>query len=290
MFGYVRVDKGELKVKEYEAYRGLYCSLCRAMSKRYGVLSRLILSYDMTFLAMVRLSKENVLPQFRSGRCPFNPAKRCNYCQNAEAQFDYVCAAAVLMFYYKLKDDLVDEGLFRRLVVLLILPLAALWRKKALRQFFEIDQIISNSMLQQAETEAAQTAEPDKAAHPAAHALGSIFAFGEDDETRALYRFGYAVGRWVYLTDALDDLQKDLKQNKYNVFIAAFQPQNGELNDEQQQLITETLNASEGMALFAFQQTGCRYLSPIIENILTEGMNLTKERIMKGETIHARSI
>ena len=76
MFGYVRVDKGELKVREYEAYCGLYCSLCRALSKRYGVLSRLLLSYDSTFLAMVRLSKDGVLPNFRSGRCSFNPAKR----------------------------------------------------------------------------------------------------------------------------------------------------------------------------------------------------------------------
>ena len=172
MFGYVRVDKGELKVREYEAYRGLYCSLCRALSKRYGVFSRLLLSYDSTFLAMVRLSKDGILPNFRPGRCPFNPAKRCSYCTNAEAQFDFICAVVVLMFYYKVKDDLSDESFFRRLLVLLLLPFASLWRKKALRCYPMIDRIISDSVAKQAETEAEKTDSFDRAAHASADALG----------------------------------------------------------------------------------------------------------------------
>ena len=61
MFGYIRTDKGELKVREYELYRGLYCTLCKQLSKRYGVFSRFILSYDMTFLALVRLCEKGIL-------------------------------------------------------------------------------------------------------------------------------------------------------------------------------------------------------------------------------------
>ena len=290
MFGYVRVDKGELKVREYEAYCGLYCSLCRALSKRYGVLSRLLLSYDSTFLAMVRLSKDGVLPNFRPGRCPFNPAKRCNYCTNADAQFDDICAVVVLMFYYKVKDDLSDESFFRRLLMLLLLPFASLWRKKALRRYSMIDRIISDSVVLQAKTETEKSDSFDRAAHASADALGKIFAFEEPDENRALYRFGYAVGRWVYLTDAADDLKKDLKRGGYNVYILAFQLQSSELNDDQKEQILETLNASEGMALEAFQQSGCEYMRPIIENVLTQGMNQIKERVLKGENIHARSL
>ena len=148
MFGYVRVDKGELKVKEFEAYRGMYCSLCRALSKRYGVLSRLILSYDATFLAIVRFSQSQLLPSFRPGHCPFNPAKRCNYCTNGEEAFDFVCAVAVLMFYYKVRDDLSDEGFFRRLLMMLLLPIAALWRKKAKKRFPAVDALLGQAMAQ----------------------------------------------------------------------------------------------------------------------------------------------
>ena len=290
MFGYVRINKGELKVKEYEAYRGIYCSLCRALSKRYGVLSRLILSYDMTFFAMVRLSKDGVLPEFQPGRCPFNPTKRCNYCSNAAAQFDYVCAVSVLMFYYKLKDDLTDESFFRRLLVLLILPFASHWRKKALRQFAAVDRIICESVDMQTKTEAGKTDSFDRAAHASADALGKLFAFEAEEKQQAFYRFGYAVGRWVYLTDAADDIEKDIKRRRFNVFAVAFQLKSAQLTEEQKSRILETLNASEALALEAFRQTDCIYMSPIIANILNDGMNQTKERMLKGERIHARSI
>ena len=80
MFGYIKTDKPEMKIKEYEAYRGLYCSLCKAMGKHFGLFSRLTLSYDITFLLLVRLSFTGTLPSFESGRCPFNPTKKCSYC------------------------------------------------------------------------------------------------------------------------------------------------------------------------------------------------------------------
>ena len=76
MLGYVRICKEELKVKEYELYRGLYCSLCRRLGREYGQLSRLMLSYDVTFLVLVALSAADVTPQFRRGRCPFNPTAK----------------------------------------------------------------------------------------------------------------------------------------------------------------------------------------------------------------------
>ena len=51
MFGYVRPFKGEMLVKEYDAYKGVYCQLCRALGKYYGFPMRLTLSYDCTLYA-----------------------------------------------------------------------------------------------------------------------------------------------------------------------------------------------------------------------------------------------
>ncbi|MBQ7598128.1 MAG: hypothetical protein IJU56_06070 [Clostridia bacterium] len=290
MFGYVRVDKGELKVREFEAYRGMYCSLCRALSKRYGVLSRLILSYDATFLAIVRFSQAQILPSFRPGRCPFNPAKRCSYCTNGEEAFDFVCAAAVLMFYYKVRDDLSDEGFFRRLLMLLLLPVAALWRKKAKKRFSNVDVLLGQAMAAQAAAEKEGVASFDKAAHACADALGKLFAFETDDENRALYRFGYAVGRWVYLADAVDDLKKDLRRGRYNVFACSFALTDATLSEPQKNAILETLNASIGLALDSFDQTNCKIMTPIIENILTGGLSQTTARLLKGDETDERSL
>ena len=61
MFGYIRIAKPELKVKEYEMYKAIYCSLCRELGRSYGFLSRLTLSYDFTFLALLNMSLKIIL-------------------------------------------------------------------------------------------------------------------------------------------------------------------------------------------------------------------------------------
>ena len=282
MFGYVRINKGELLVREYEAYRGVYCSLCRALGKRYGLLSRLILSYDMTFFAMVRLAADGTAPQFRPGRCPFNPAKKCNYCTNADAQLDVVCGAAILMFYYKVKDNLTDTPFWKKPLFLLLLPFAALKRKRAMKRFSLIDELLADAMQAQTAVERAGTASFDKAAHPSADALGKLFSFGTGQREAAFYRFGYFVGRWVYLTDAADDLKDDLKHGSFNVFIQAFHLTEPALSEEQQDAVCSTLNASSARAIDALNETGLTVMKPILENVLYDGMQITMHQIMKG--------
>ena len=97
MFGYIKCDKPEMKVKEYEAYKGLYCSLCKAMKKHFGLLSALTLNYDIAFLVLMRLSFGNTVPDFKGGRCPYNPVKRCNFCQNGDEELRYAAAVSMMM-------------------------------------------------------------------------------------------------------------------------------------------------------------------------------------------------
>lgn len=290
MFGYVRTDKGELKVREYELYRGLYCTLCKQLSKRYGVLSRLILSYDMTFLALVRLSEKGISPKFKGGRCPFNPAKRCNYCTNAEDEYAFVCAAAILMFYYKVKDNISDSPFFKRLLFFLLLPFAAIKRKKAKKLFPQLDSLISDCLQKQAETERKNTSSPDEAAHNSADALGKIFSFGFEEKKKELYFFGYFVGRWVYLMDALDDIEKDIKNCSFNVFVNKYSLTSKTLPEEVKHEIQSTLNQSSAEAVKAFKSTNCTALSEIIENVLYGGMLCSMENILKGTKRNERSL
>jgi len=290
MFGYVKTDKGELKVKEYELYRGLYCSLCKALSKRYGVLSRFILSYDMTFLVLVRLCEKGKAPSFKGGRCPFNPAKKCSYCTNAEEEFDFVCAAAILMFYYKVKDNINDSRLFKKLFFYLLLPFAALKRKKAKKLFPSLDELIFESMKRQGEAEKENTSSADKAAHSSADALGKIFSFELHEKKNEFYRFGYFVGRWVYLIDALDDIESDIKSGSFNVFVNKYSLKTKELPEEAKHEIKSTLNQSSAEAAAAFKSTGCTFLGEIIENILFGGMNRIMENVLKGTKNNERSL
>ena len=53
LFGYIIVNKPEMKFKEFDLYHAYYCGLCRSLKKCYGMAGQISLSYDMTFLAML---------------------------------------------------------------------------------------------------------------------------------------------------------------------------------------------------------------------------------------------
>ena len=283
MFGYIKTDKPEMKIKEYEAYRGLYCSLCKAMGKHFGVFSRLTLSYDITFLVLTRLCFGGTLPIYEGGRCSFNPTKKCNYCSNADEELRYASAISMMMFYHKLRDNISDGGFFSRLLMCLLLPWATLKYKKAKKMYADIAMIIEECMKNHADTENKNSALSDEAAHWSAEALGRITAYNIDDPEGNIYRFGYGIGKWVYLTDAFDDIEKDLKEKSYNVFVNKYSLENKEYNKAVKDEITATINMSSVIFIDAYENIGNKTLTPIMENIIYEGMHKSLDRIQKGE-------
>ncbi|MGN0448710.1 MAG: DUF5685 family protein [Acutalibacteraceae bacterium] len=290
MFGYVKCDKGELKVREYEAYRGLYCSLCKAMGRHFGVFSRLTLSYDMTFFLLMRLSFSSHKPDFKGGRCPFNPAKRCNYCQNADDELKFAAAVSMMMFYYKVKDNISDSPFFKKLLMYLILPFAFFKYKKAKKLFPDLEKIISASMKKQSETESKNTAYPDEAAHHSADALGKLLSYGMSDGGN-IYRFGYAVGKWVYLCDAAQDIEKDVKDGSFNVFVNMFKIKKGDkLTPAQKEIIEGNLNFCLDTLSECFKKAENKTLVPIAENIIYGGTLNTMNRILKGNIENERPL
>lgn len=280
MFGYVRVNKPEMKVKEYEVYRGIYCSLCKSMRKSFGVISTLTLSYDLTFFALCRMSFSGKIPSFRGGRCPYNPSKKCNYCLNGDEELRYAAAVSMMMFYFKVRDNIADGSFFRRLLMYLILPYALLKYKKAKKLYGEAALIIEKAMEEQSLTEKSGTDLPDKAAHSSADALGKLLAYGFDDEN--IYRFGYGTGKFVYLCDALDDIEKDINKKSFNAFVNKYSL-TGKPSAEIKEEIKMSLNMCLAMVCEAYEKIENKSLSPIIENIIYEGTENTMNDILKGK-------
>ena len=106
MFGYVTPDKGEMKVREYECYRAVYCGLCMQLKADYGFVSRMLLNYDLVTVALLAdgISGEKGSPCMK--RCMANPLRR--RCMHAGTQGLRLAAASlVLLSWYKLADDLV---------------------------------------------------------------------------------------------------------------------------------------------------------------------------------------
>ena len=230
LFGYIKVDSANLLGKEYEAYKGIYCTLCKQLGKEYSVFARFILSYDCTFYAMLALDLTEKPPCYQQGRCRFNPFKKCHYAQTETAAFSLAAALSVISAYYKLKDNLLDSPWYKRIFYRLIQPFFASWRKKAAERYPEIDASVSKMLDNQLKAERDPDCVLDMAAQPTADMLGEMCALLtehiplrgslESEATKRIFHsLGYFLGRWIYLIDAADDLENDEKHHNFNPFL-----------------------------------------------------------------------
>lgn len=294
MFGYVRLFKPTITMGEYEQYKGIYCTLCKRLGKRYGVLSRFTLSYDMTFLALLEMALGEENPDFAPSRCSFNPAKRCLKAGNTAA-IDRAADVGTILTYYKLKDTLADEGLGKKLGALCVLPFAAAARKRACKRRPDTDTLVAEMMTRQAALETEGCSSIDRAAEPFALMLQSLAAdaAAEDTQRRILERFGYCLGRWVYLTDAADDLAEDLEKGRYNPYVLSRGLTAGDTDGiaATRQYAGESLNACLAECIAAYNLLEIRRFDGILRNILEQGMPHTQKRVIFGEEhTHERSL
>ena len=111
MYGYVRPDKGELRVREYELFHAVYCGLCQALRERYGFLSRFAVNYDMTFMALVLLSENARAKQLR---CPVHPLRKRPVVHDSQAR-DAAADYSVILAWCKLRDNVRDEKAMKAL-------------------------------------------------------------------------------------------------------------------------------------------------------------------------------
>lgn len=286
MFGYVRLHKPSITMGEYQQYQGIYCTLCKRIGKRYGVHARFTLSYDMTFLALLGMALEADEPDFCRSRCSFNPTKRCLKCRRTD-KIDLAADLGVLLTYYKVHDTLHDERGPKRWGAALLYPLAALDRRRAARRRPTEDAAIATMMQNQREIERQGVRSVDRAAEPFAMMLASLAAALAEDEKskRILDRFGYCLGRWVYLIDAADDLSDDLKKNNYNPYILSRNIQKGNENDLQdaKNYAVSSLNACLSECIAAYNLLDGQRFDGILRNILEKGMPAVQRRVITGK-------
>lgn len=279
MLGYVRAFKPEMKIKDFELYKGIYCSLCRSLGRLYSPVAQLFLSYDFALAAVLRLAVAESGCTFSQKRCPYNPAKKCMICSNRE-NIDFCAHALIIMVYYKVIDNLHDGGLKNKIISVLIYPLVALMHKKAKKLAPEIENTVCEMMKQQAKTEKNNYVCLDEAAHGSADALGKIFVQGFDSaEKETLYSFGYMIGRFVYILDAADDLESDIRTNSFNPFKGediTTEAKRTEFADK----ITAMLNLTQSQALEILDTLDINRFYDILDNIVFEGLTACAKKTL----------
>ncbi len=222
MFGYVKPYADELLMREFSLYKAIYCGLCRTGGKRISRFSRFLLSYDFTALATLRLAlcADGVSVEKRV--CPFK-LRRCPTAE-CEEVFPYVAAAFACLTYCKAQDDAVDEKGIKRLFYKMRLPFAKRMKKKADKLYPALYAEVAAPLARLSEMEAdGKHHTLDAFADAAAECLGIIASFGLDGDAKAIaFEAGYHIGRYIYIIDAVDDLEKDTKKNRFNPLILHF--------------------------------------------------------------------
>lgn len=274
MFGYIRIGKPELKVKEYDMYKAVYCSLCRTMGKEYGFFTRFTLSYDFTFLALLQLSLNDDFCGTERKMCVCNPLKKCNYCKDADLTFS--AAAAMVMLYYKLSDDVSDETFFKRSASKFLRLFFSRAHKKAARQYPELEEVIKEYISAQNQVEKDKETCLDDAAFPTSIALSKVFGMCSQDHSqkRVLERLGQLLGRYIYIMDTACDCEEDAKKGAFNPL--------GRLNKaEAAERVLPQINIIIDEAIKAFELLELKRFKDIIGNIIYVGI----EDIVKKELI-----
>lgn len=276
MFGYLQIQKSELLVREAEAYKAVYCGLCRQMGKDYSGLTRFTLSYDCTFYAMFLMSLNRSCKGFKDGRCTCNPLKKCKFATDEGDAYGKAAAFSMISVYYKIIDDIQDSGFFKKLLCRIIKPFFSHQRKKAADKYPDMDKAVSDMMKMQYDAEHSEKPSVDMSAHPTALMLAAVLSAEAHDEIqkRVLYEFGYHIGRWIYLVDAADDIEKDIKSNGFNPFV---NKKTGEVKSSD--FIKAVLNQSLARAYDAYNLLNFTDFKGILDNMMLLGFPASQNRV-----------
>ena len=217
MFGYVRTDRPHLYIKDETLYKALYCGVCKGIGKVCGNAARMGLSYDVTFLSALLHNLLGVDVKIEKQHC-FTHCIRTREMAEVDELSLQLGALNTALVYYKYTDDIEDgdRGRGKRL-----------WFKKGFRRmkkaYPEIEKIVRENLAKQEEVERQKTESVDRAADATAKMLQEFSDYVlKEKSTENTQKLFYSLGKWIYLIDALDDYDKDLKKGAYNPFALAY--------------------------------------------------------------------
>ena len=211
MFGYIIVNKAEMKFKEFDVYHSYYCGLCRKLKEKYGAMGQLSLSYDMTFLLMLLSGLYEPETEVSSCKCIAHPFE--NHTTRINIFTDYMADMNVLFTYYKCQDDWEDE---KKVLKLIYGKLLEGKTKKARQMYMDKFRKIDLLMHDMAEVEKSGKADIDTMAGLFGQVMTQIVVCREDEWTENLSRFAFYLGKFIYLLDAYEDVESDIKKGTYN--------------------------------------------------------------------------
>ena len=281
MFGYIMTDKPELKVKEFYRYKGYYCGLCHALRREYGFRGRMTLTYDMTFLVLFLTSLYEPETRELQEHCPIHPVKKIPMLQNEISE--YGAKMNILLTYFKFEDDWKDDKSLQGAAGM------RLFRKKTekiCREYKRQAHAVQKQLKILSAYEEKQEENLDLVAGAFGCLMAELFVYRQDIWEEDLRKFGFYLGKFIYILDAYDDLEEDLKTGSYNP-LKTLKKQCEDLETYEQR-VKEILLMMMAEATAVFEKLPCLLDAEILRNILYSGVwskynKIQKERHEKRE-------
>ena len=285
MFGYILPPQKEIAPQEYDQFRLAYCGLCHTLQRRYGFLSRFILNYDFTYLAILLSAGEET--ETRCGRCPVSPLKKQCYAAGSDA-LDLAADESIILTYWQLLDGVADHGFLKglkyRILASVLRPAyrkAAAYRpdfaaitQEQLRLLDDLEKNCCDSLDRPADTFATLLA-------------AAADALKDPMHRRILQQLLYHLGRWVYLIDAADDLPKDFAAGNYNPLVFRYGLRKGQLPPEIRSQFALTLDHSIHMAATAFELWDFGVWTELLSKTIYSSLFAVGKAVLDG-TFHTR--
>lgn len=217
MFGYIVINKAEMKFKDYDIYKSYYCGLCKRLKECYGRRGQMTLSYDMTFLIVLLTGLYEPDTQIDTVNCVAHPFEKHTARMNAYS--DYAASMNLILTYYKCKDDWNDERKKKSYAIMQALKPKM---KEISEQYPEKVSLVSSNLKKLSLLESENEQNIDLMAGLFGEIMAELFAYRHDEWEASLRKIGFFLGKFVYLMDAYDDIEKDMQTGNYNPFKQAF--------------------------------------------------------------------
>ncbi|MBP3663607.1 MAG: hypothetical protein J6J03_00435 [Tyzzerella sp.] len=272
MFGYVVAHKPELKMREFHKYKAYYCGLCKVLREKYGFLGQVTLTYDMTFLVILLTSLYESESKVEEKRCVVHPVKKQKMLYNEITE--YAADMNIVLTYHKLLDDWKDEKSKKSLVGLRALRGTYLELEE---KYPEKCRVIRKCMHLLAQCEKRGEENIDITARYFGELMSELFVYKQDVWEKTLRRMGFYLGKFIYIMDAYDDVEKDMEQGNYNALIILYgQP---DFDDKCKDMMNYVLAECTSQ----FERLPCVEDVEILRNILYAGVWSRYDKKRTGE-------
>lgn len=211
MFGYVIINKGDMKFKEFDIYHAYYCGLCRKLKEKYGISGQMTLSYDMTFIIMLLSGLYEPDTVTDNCKCIAHPFEK--HMTKINEFTEYAADMNILLSYYKCKDDWADERKYGKKMYAGLLEKSY---RKVEKKYGGKVRCIETRMRKLTEEEKKGSSDVDEMSRLFGEIMAEIIVYKKDEWADNLYRLGLYLGKFIYLCDAYEDIEKDLKDGSYN--------------------------------------------------------------------------